>query len=271
MVKIKTFSLGTVLLAALLLICMFHQDSRGMCIKGDCYNGRGTYLFPDGGKYDGQWVQGRMHGKGTYYFRDAWLKGYWQKSQLKKVQKHSGEKRYDLPKPKTDNPYRCVSGNCENGYGSYRYAHGEYVGYWSGGMRHGSGDFYWENGDHYLGQWKSDEMWGRGFFETAAGEKFRGSWRNGKREGKGTLWKPDGTVIEGTWKNGMLLQPTATVVEKPEDEEGISNEQLLTNLKQFLSNPDRFPGLEDLEAAVSRMERLCEGKCEGEDTQITEE
>lgn len=271
MARIETFSFVTVLLTAVFLSSVFFRDVHGMCIKGDCYNGKGIYLFPDGGKYEGQWVQGRMHGKGTYYFKDAWLRGYWRNSQLTKVLKHSEEKRYDLRKPETEELYRCVSGNCKNGYGTYRYSYGEYVGYWSNGMRHGSGDFYWENGDHYLGQWKNDEMSGRGFFETADGEKFKGTWQNGKRKGKGTLWKPDGAVIQGTWKDGMLLQSTVSVVEKPKDEQGISNQQLLAELKQFLSQSGRSSELNDLEAAIRRMEHLCIEDCKEEEAKTAED
>ena len=30
--------------------------------------GYGTYMFPDGEKYEGQWFQDQQHGRGIYYF-----------------------------------------------------------------------------------------------------------------------------------------------------------------------------------------------------------
>ena len=35
------------------------------CIKGNCTNGKGTMTWADGGKYVGQWKDGKEHGKGT--------------------------------------------------------------------------------------------------------------------------------------------------------------------------------------------------------------
>lgn len=38
----------------------------GKCISGDCMNGKGTYQYPFGGTYEGQWKDGKFHGQGTY-------------------------------------------------------------------------------------------------------------------------------------------------------------------------------------------------------------
>lgn len=37
----------------------------GNCIKGDCINGQGTFIFKDGRSYDGEWKDGKFHGRGT--------------------------------------------------------------------------------------------------------------------------------------------------------------------------------------------------------------
>ncbi len=56
-------------LAALVLICPF--DSLGECLKGDCVNGQGTMSFVHGGKYTGQFKDGKLHGNGTLVTPDG--------------------------------------------------------------------------------------------------------------------------------------------------------------------------------------------------------
>jgi len=34
------------------------------CIKGDCNNGYGTYIYEDGRQYVGEWKDGERHGQG---------------------------------------------------------------------------------------------------------------------------------------------------------------------------------------------------------------
>mgnify|MGYP001326126984 CR=1 FL=1 len=48
------------------------------CIKGDCYNGQGTYVWANGAKYVGGWKTGAKHGKGisTFANGDKHVGGY---------------------------------------------------------------------------------------------------------------------------------------------------------------------------------------------------
>jgi len=41
------------------------------CIEGDCVNGTGTYIFPSGNKYTGQWRNYAREGQGTCYFANG--------------------------------------------------------------------------------------------------------------------------------------------------------------------------------------------------------
>ncbi len=40
------------------------------CI-GDCKNGYGTYKWSDGDKYEGEWKEGKFHGKGKYFYANG--------------------------------------------------------------------------------------------------------------------------------------------------------------------------------------------------------
>jgi Protein of unknown function (DUF1566)/MORN repeat len=39
---------------------------KASCIKGDCKNGYGVFIFSNGDKYDGAWNKGKRHGWGVY-------------------------------------------------------------------------------------------------------------------------------------------------------------------------------------------------------------
>jgi len=43
------------LLLALYFSVSYASTAMGGCIKGDCTNGQGTYTYPDGSVYIGQW------------------------------------------------------------------------------------------------------------------------------------------------------------------------------------------------------------------------
>jgi hypothetical protein len=133
---------------------------------------------------------------------------------------------------------QCISGNCQNGTGTYRYsANSKYTGQFQTGARHGVGKMTYAdgnvyegpfvqgrkqgdggtmtylNGDRYVGQWSSDLPNGKGkyFFKTK--ERYEGDFKNGTFEGQGTMTYPDGAYYRGAWKqnrkngNGVLVSP----------------------------------------------------------------
>lgn len=34
-------------------------------------NGKGTYHYPNGDKYEGEWYNNKRHGRGRYYYKDT--------------------------------------------------------------------------------------------------------------------------------------------------------------------------------------------------------
>ena len=52
------------LLLTILVICsLLGGNAYAECIKGDCNNGQGTYTWPDGDKYVGEFKDGNFHGQ----------------------------------------------------------------------------------------------------------------------------------------------------------------------------------------------------------------
>lgn len=72
-----------ILIAMLSLTMLFavmdsHAGPKGKCTEGDCRNGVGTKLWPDGKKYQGHWKNGKRHGSGTMTLPSGKVKrGQW--------------------------------------------------------------------------------------------------------------------------------------------------------------------------------------------------
>ena len=82
------------------------------------------YLYTDGGIYEGEWLDGKMHGRGLYTFPNG--------------NKYDGEWQDDV----------------KEGYGVLQYINGErYEGYWKDDKAHGKGTLTYIHGDKYVGDW----------------------------------------------------------------------------------------------------------------------
>jgi len=58
---------------------------------------------------------------------------------------------------------QCISGDCENGYGTYIWDSGEKsVGEWKDGLTHGQATYTSASGDKYVGEYKNDNKHGLG-------------------------------------------------------------------------------------------------------------
>ena len=70
-----------VFISLLLLVCFLPVTTFGRCIEGNCINGQGSYAYPDGSKYVGQFKDYMAHGQGTCaYSNGSKYKGGWRRS-----------------------------------------------------------------------------------------------------------------------------------------------------------------------------------------------
>ncbi|HSB97497.1 MAG TPA: hypothetical protein VLC91_13655 [Spongiibacteraceae bacterium] len=114
--------------------------------QGQCANGKpegiGEVTFNNGDRFNGEFKNGRIDGKGT------WTSGT------------------------SGNTY---TGNWRNGRrageGTYNWAHGtqQYVGEWADDKRQGQGTFTWANGDRFEGEFRNNQQY-TGTFYTAGGK-----------------------------------------------------------------------------------------------------
>lgn len=196
------------LLFSCLLLLAFISRSNAQCVSGDCINGRGTFVYPSGAKYTGQFQNGEIHGRGTCYYANGsvysgdWVHRYPEGKGTKTFKdgsKRTGDWKKGRPTDElgnfiddlvvakgekdndgTDVQSGCLSGDCQNGQGVFAYPDGsKYEGQFLKGKIEGWGTWYYPNGDKYVG-----------------------SFKNNFAHGKGTVYHPDGTTQVGEWADG---------------------------------------------------------------------
>lgn len=230
----------------LFTLLMFHgswaQDFE--CLSGDCKNGFGTLKFPSGGIYEGYFVDGNFHGKGTLTYAEdqTTYAGTWVNHELLNgtiTRKYSGGTYIYTGE---------LKGLSQNGKGKAEWIELKttYEGDWKDGLRHGQGTQVDKMmGETYEGGWVEDQKSGYGkeietmfFPQTYSGYFLKnkrngqgtctyengavyvGEWKDDKRDGAGTYTWPNGWKFEGTYaagepSNGKLTDGAFVIHEGP--------------------------------------------------------
>jgi len=168
------------------------------CIKGDCYSGQGSYIYPSGAKYVGEFRNGKINGKGILFFSNG-------NKYIGEWKNHYREGYGRLLYSNGDEYEGNFKGSKFHGDGVISYTSGdEYDGNWVANAMQGIGIYSFNNGDRYEGYFKDNKFNGQGTMLYASGGKYVGKWRNNKKNGKGILYDRNGRKTEGNWANGKL-------------------------------------------------------------------
>ena len=148
--------------------------------EGDFVNGeitgRGTYYYNNGDRYEGDYINGKRSGTGTYYFNNGdKYKGDWIDDKIsgRGTLFRSDGSRY--------------GGDFKNGEitgrGTIYYKSGNiYKGEFLNGKFHGYGTFYWPSGESYSGYWVDNNRNGYGTFTDSSGYSEEQYWNNDQRQ-----------------------------------------------------------------------------------------
>lgn len=183
---------------------------QAQCISGNCQNGNGIFLYPSGAKYTGDFKNGEIHGIGVCYYSDgSEYRGEWQHRYPhgKGIKTYPNGKKlnarwskgipYDASGHKiSEDIYQvgsvqtglalqtgCISGNCQNGTGTYAYA----------------------EGSRYEGSFVNNKCQGQGVFYYPDGSIYKGAFYENFPHGIGTLMQQDKIVSEGNWEQGEFI------------------------------------------------------------------
>lgn len=113
----------------------------------------------------------------------------------------------DLSGQTSASNYTCLSGNCDNDFGSAKQKSGDtYTGFFKDGMPNGYGI---ENVDiigTYKGSFYNGKYEGFGVFTWKdMGMEYVGEWKNGKKEGYGYIKKGNTVIEAGRYINDILM------------------------------------------------------------------
>jgi hypothetical protein len=162
-------------------------------LLGGLPHGSGKLFYPDFTlKYEGSWVNGKMHGYGIETLR------------MCSRERNEGQWYQGLHTGQVVSPGEHYEGNWESGLkhglGTWRHMGEEYTGSWHSNNKQGRGIYTWSNGDSYEGSWCMNKRTGYGTMKYHTGEVYVGSWTINMRSGEGSLTCPDGSVWTGTWR-----------------------------------------------------------------------
>jgi len=146
-------------------------------------NFTGTGIFKDmfNAIYEGDFVNGKLQGKGKHIYLDEIYEGDF------------------------------VDGIAQPGKAKYTYADG---GFYEGDMiddmikymiPNGKGKANLANGNVYDGDFVKGNFHGTGKINYANGDVYEGDWTDGRKNGKGKMTYADGTVQEGRFENGKFV------------------------------------------------------------------
>jgi antitoxin component YwqK of YwqJK toxin-antitoxin module len=158
------------------------------CVKGDCKNGFGYYVWDDGTKYMGEFKNGLVNGLGTLIwaegkfigsFIDAKRCGYGREYDKDNVLVKQGEWDGDLyyPNLSIEKKYsineKCTVGNCIDGFGIF-------IETFEPGWNDAFRDYVNTYEIKYEGFWKDGKFNGLGFTDDRMARTFVGQFKNGQ-------------------------------------------------------------------------------------------
>lgn len=168
------------------------------CLQGNCNTGVGTYLYPSGAKYSGQFLSTRIHGIGTLWMNNGnTYSGQWNNN----YREGKGKMVF-----KNEDVYIGEFFHSKlNGFGTMKFsAGGQYSGEWMNDLPHGKGKYIYANGERYEGLLAYGKRSGYGKFTYEDGSVYDGQWKDNFREGMGSLAQMDGKKLSGLWQSDQF-------------------------------------------------------------------
>lgn len=189
----------------------------------------------DEGSYDGEFLYGMRHGKGTHVFRGETYEGEW------KWDMRHGWGVCTLPNASQ------IRGEWQGGK-----PHGfvtildkaggnvTYEGEFREGKRSGLGRQVFESGDSYDGGWKAGRLHDRGIYYFANGDKMYGMWDQGTYHGIGVFRYADGSASRRVYKEGLLMSVQDYDASKQRYGKTLSRDEMLRNTRDKAFPQDTF-------------------------------
>jgi hypothetical protein len=160
---------------------------KGHWINGEL-TGKGTQFYGSstefaGDIYIGDFKNDKRHGFGSYYDKseDVTFTGQWVDGKMTGKGKAKWGKNSKYPNRYCEGEWK---NGLMNGFGvkhweAGKYGGDKYVGEWKNDEMNGIGTYYWKNGSYYKGSYLNGKQNGNGIYVFPSGEIFKGIWING--------------------------------------------------------------------------------------------
>ena len=163
--------------------------------KGELTLGSGKYK---GDKYIGDFINGFKDGVGTYFHKNgSKYKGQWKKDKF-----HGTGIYIWIDGGRYEGEFKM---GLKHGKGkeilSDKWKGDKYDGEYSFGLKSGKGTYRFKNGDIYVGEFKNDKRHGQGKYFYSKGGEYIGEFKDGKFHGQGTHVLKNGSKYVGEFKH----------------------------------------------------------------------
>ena len=169
-------------------------------------HGKGTYTFPSGAKYIGNFNMSRFHGKSKYIYKKNKTSGNYKCDAKDGKWKETFHNEYVLHS--STGSSSSFVGNYKNNYrtrGTYTNKHKKYTGEYEDSLYNGKGTLEYKNGEKYEGNFNDGKYNGDGVLtypKTDTRLKFEGVFYDGKANGLGKLTYKNGDVLKAWFIHG---------------------------------------------------------------------
>ncbi|MCC7245571.1 MAG: caspase family protein [Saprospiraceae bacterium] len=220
-------------ISLLLFVLLFTAaNASAQCVSGDCRNGKGTYIYPSGARYVGEFQNGEINGVGVCYYTNGskysgeWRErfpdgkgtktysdgtkrtGLWKKGRPvdesgKVLEEYIVQKKEERVDDGTNIQSGCLLGDCKTGVGIFAYPDGsKYEGTFNNGKFEGEGKFWFANGDRYVGAFRDNYPHGQGTRILKNGTEETGEWRQGEFVGNALTANGKTGCVQGDCADG---------------------------------------------------------------------
>lgn len=201
-------------------IIFSNEDEYNGEIKNGKFDGIGIYKKSFNYLYEGEFSEGKKHGKGKikndlnvtvfngsfknnkkYGYGEEITSEFTYKGEYENGMKN-GRGCYITNKLTYEGSFKD---NKFSGIGEINYSDGKYFkGNFENGMRNGIGEFHWCDKRKYVGNYKNGLKHGMGKFDYSNGKSIEGIWIQGKLQGEGFIID-NNIKMKVLWKNGKVI------------------------------------------------------------------
>ena len=164
--------------------------------QAEVVDNKKSLILPNGCKYEGDLVCGKLHGKGKMIFPDG-------RVYVGDFEDGYQTGRGELTFPDGQTYIGEMLKDYYHGYGKYIWPNGDvYEGDFVQGKRNGKGKMTWIDGAVYEGDFFNDFLTGKAKYTRANGEKYEGDFVDATPHGKGEFVWVNGDTYEGDFVQG---------------------------------------------------------------------